>query len=158
MNAMLQKAIREGTGASLKTLFGVKAPFAGKTGTSQNYADAWFAAYNPKLTIIARVGASSPGIHFNSESNGTGSALALPLVALTLKKIESDPETRGQFIASFPDLPPELEGALDCPDFKKDNFIDKFMDLFKKKEIIFNKDSIKADRKKKSFFKRIFRK
>jgi penicillin-binding protein 1A len=158
MNAMLQKAIREGTGAPLKSLFEVTAPLAGKTGTSQNYADAWFAAYNPKLTIVARVGASSPGIHFNSGSNGTGSALALPLVALILKRIESDTETRGQFIASFPDLPPELEGALDCPDFKKDSFIDKFLDLFKKKEIVFNKDSIKADRKKNSFLRRIFRK
>jgi penicillin-binding protein 1A len=158
MNAMLQKAIREGTGASLKSLFGVTIPLAGKTGTSQNYADAWFAAYNPKLTIVARVGASSPGIHFNSELNGTGSALALPLVALTLKKLESDPETMGQFIAYFPDLPPDLAGALDCPDFKKDNVIDKFMDFFKKKEIVFKKDSVKADRKKKSFFRRIFKK
>jgi hypothetical protein len=62
------------------------------------------------------------------------------------------------FIAPFPDLPPELEGALDCPDFKKDTFIDNFLDLFKKKEIVFNKDSVKAERKKNSFFRRIFRK
>jgi penicillin-binding protein 1A len=157
LSAILQKAIREGTGAPLKNLFGVTAPFAGKTGTSQNYADAWFAAYNPKLTIVARVGASSPGIHFDSGSNGTGSALALPLVALTLKKIESDPETREQLIASFPDLPPELEGALDCPDFKKDSFFDKFLDLFKK-EIVFNTEVAKADQKKKSFLRRIFKK
>lgn len=158
MSAMLQKTITEGTGAPLKSLFGITAPLAGKTGTSQNYADAWFAAYNPKMTIVARVGASSPGIHFNSGSNGTGSALALPLVASTLKKIESDPETRRQFIVSFPDLPPELAGALDCPDFKKDSFIDKFLDLFKKKEIVFNQDSIKADRKIRSFLRRIFKK
>ena len=157
LSAILQKAIREGTGAPLKNLFGVTAPFAGKTGTSQNYADAWFAAYNPKLTIVARVGASSPGIHFDSGSNGTGSALALPLVALTLKKIESDPETREQLIASFPDLPPELEGALDCPDFKKDSFFDKFLDLFRK-EIVFNTEVAKADQKKKSFLRRIFKK
>ncbi len=158
MNAMLQKAIREGTGASLKNVYGVTAPFAGKTGTSQNYADAWFAAYNPKMTIVTRVGASSPAIHFNNGSNGTGSALALPLVALTLKKIESDPGTRGKFSAPFPDLPPELQGALDCPDFKKDTFIDNFLNLFKKKEIVFNKDSVKAERKKNSFFRRLFRK
>ena len=157
MNAMLQKAIREGTGASLKSLFGVTSPLAGKTGTSQNYADAWFAAYNPKLTIVARVGASSPGIHFISGSNGTGSTLALPLVALTLKKVESDPETRGQFIAPFPNLPPELAGALDCPDFKEDSFFDKFLDIFKKKEIVFNKDSAKAERKKRSFFRKLFK-
>jgi hypothetical protein len=79
-------------------------------------------------------------------------------VALTFKKIESDPKARRQFIASFPDLPSELEGALDCPDFKKDSFTDKIQDLFKKKKIVFNKDSFKADRRKKSFLRRIFRK
>jgi penicillin-binding protein 1A len=157
MNAMLQKATREGTGASLKTLYGVTAPLAGKTGTSQNYADAWFAAYNPGLTIVARVGASSPAIHFNNGANGTGSTLALPLVALTLRKVESDPETRRKFISLFPDLPPELKGALDCPDFKEDTFIDNFLDIFKKKEIVFNKDSAKAERRRKPFFKRLFK-
>ena len=29
-------------------------PLAGKTGTSQNYADAWFAAFNPKLIIVSQ--------------------------------------------------------------------------------------------------------
>ena len=158
ISAILQKAIREGTGATLKSIFGVTAPLAGKTGTSQNYADSWFAAFNPKMTIVTRVGASLPGIHFNSGSYGTGSALALPLVALTFKKIEADQKTREEYIASFPDLPPELTGTLDCPDFKMESIFEKFLDLFKKKEIVFNRDSIKADRKKKSFFKRIFNK
>jgi penicillin-binding protein 1A len=156
MSAMLQKAIREGTGASLKNVYGVTAPFAGKTGTSQNYADAWFAAYNPEITIVSRVGASYPGIHFNDGSDGTGSALALPLVALTLKKAESDPETREKIIAPFPDLPPDLAEALDCPDFKEKSIIDRLLDIFKKKKIDFNDDSLKADRKKRSFLKRIF--
>ncbi|MDZ7634711.1 MAG: penicillin-binding transpeptidase domain-containing protein [Bacteroidales bacterium] len=91
MGAMLQKAIREGTGASVHSVFGVRIPLAGKTGTSQNYADAWFAAFNPALVIVSRVGASTPAIHFNSGSNGSGSALALPLVALTLKKGKDQP-------------------------------------------------------------------
>lgn len=156
LSAILRKAVREGTGAPMGTLFGVTAPFAGKTGTSQNYADAWFAAFNPKMTIVARVGASSPGIHFSNGSYGTGSALALPLVALTLKAIVSDTEASEKLIAPFPELPPELEGALDCPDFKEDSFFDNFLDLFKKKEIIFNTDSVKAERKKKSFLQRIF--
>ena len=134
MSEMLQKAIREGTGISLKSVFGVNAPLAGKTGTSQNYSDAWFAAFNPKITIVTRVGASFPVIHFNNGLNGSGSTLALPLVALTLKKIESDRDLTNQFISPFPALPPELEGALDCPDFKEDNLFDKLLDLFKKEE------------------------
>ncbi len=158
LSAILQKAIREGTGASLNNVFGVATPLAGKTGTSQNYADAWFAAFNPKMTIVTRVGASSPVIHFNNGSNGSGSALALPLVALTLKKIQSNPGIMEELIAPFPDLPPELDGTLDCPDFKEDNLFDKFLDIFKKEKIIFEEDTTRADQKIRSFLKRIFRK
>ena len=154
ISAILQKAVNEGTGTSMRTVYGVTSPFAGKTGTSQNYADSWFAAFNPKLTIVARAGASSPAVHFNSQSFGTGSALALPLVAMTLKKTESHPETARQFITSFPGLPPELAGALDCPDFKDDNFLDKLMDILKKKEV---EDFYKVERKKKPFLERLFR-
>ena len=154
ISAILQKAILEGTGTSLRSVYGVTTPVAGKTGTSQNYADAWFAAFTPKLTIVARAGSSSPAIHFDNQSFGTGSSLALPLVALTLKMAESDPETSIQFFAPFPVLSPELLSSLDCPDFKEDNFLDKLLDLFKKKEV---DDFYKTQRKKKPFLERIFR-
>jgi penicillin-binding protein 1A len=156
MSAMLQKAILEGTGVSMNSVFGVNLPLAGKTGTSQNYADAWFAAFNPKLVIISRAGASTNAIHFNDGSNGSGSALALPLVALTLKKVQMNPVLREQFIMPFPDLSPELKSALDCPDFKEDNIIDKFFDLFKNKKTDFENRPNKAKPKKRSFLKRLF--
>ncbi len=156
ISAILQKAIREGTGASMSSVFGVNLPLAGKTGTSQNYADAWFAAFNPKLVIVTRVGASSQSIHFNNGSNGSGSALALPLVALTLKKVQLNAGLMEQLITPFPDLPPELEGALDCPDFKEKNIFDKFLDLFQNKKKSFDNGVNKAKPKKRSFFKRLF--
>jgi penicillin-binding protein 1A len=131
MSAMLQKAIREGTGASVHSVYDVTVPLAGKTGTSQNYADAWFAAFNPGLVIVSRVGASSPAIHFNTGSNGSGSALALPLVALTLKKAEADPELKKLIDIPFPELPPELALALDCPDFREKTFFDRIIDIFR---------------------------
>ncbi len=154
INAVLQKAVREGTGTSMQTVYGVNSAFAGKTGTSQNYADAWFAAYNPGITIVARTGASLPSIHFNSRYYGTGSALALPLVALTLKKTESHPGTASRFTEAFPPLPPELQGALDCPDFKEDNLSDKLIDIFRKQRIdrYYN-----TERKKRFFPGRLFR-
>jgi penicillin-binding protein 1A len=156
MSSILQKAVREGTGASMRTVFGVTLPLAGKTGTSQNYADAWFAAVNPKLIIVSRVGASSPSVHFNTGSYGSGSALALPLVALTLKQVQLNPVLREELIADFTDLPPELAGALDCPDFKEKNAFDKFRDLFKKDKINFDTQVNKSKQKKKPFFKRLF--
>jgi len=162
MSAMLQKAIREGTGASMSSVYGVSFPLAGKTGTSQDYSDAWFAAFNPKLVIVSRVGASSRAIHFNSGSNGSGSTLALPLVALTLKKVRQDPVLMESLVASFPELPPELAGALDCPDFKDKNLFERIIDIFEKDKKPYDpagtKTKTKTKRKKDSFFRRIFRK
>jgi penicillin-binding protein 1A len=155
MSAMLQKAIREGTGASVYSVYGVRIPLAGKTGTSQNYADAWFAAFNPGIVIVSRVGASSPAIHFNSGKYGSGSALALPLVALTLKNAEADKELYDELNCSFPDMPPELSGALDCPDFREKNFFDRLFDLLENNEIDFEK----AGRKNlRTILEKIFRK
>jgi penicillin-binding protein 1A len=153
MGAMLQKAISEGTGASVHGVYGVKIPLAGKTGTSQNYADAWFAAFNPGLVIVTRVGASSPAIHFNSGRNGSGSALALPLVALTLRKAETNTELMKLINKPFPELPPELAATMDCPDFMEKSFFDKLIDLFSDDVV----DYEKSGKRRRSFFRRILR-
>jgi penicillin-binding protein 1A len=160
ISSILQRAIIEGTGASMGSVYGVILPLAGKTGTSQDYADAWFTAFNPKLVIVSRVGASLPSVHFNNGANGSGSALALPLVALTLKKVQGDRKLTGKLISQFPELPPDLAAELDCPDFREDKIFDNFLDIFKK-----DKEKIKPGKvttpspeapRKKSFFQRIF--
>lgn len=153
MNAMLEKAIRQGTGAAVHSVYGVRVPLAGKTGTSQNYADAWFAAYNPGLVIVSRVGASTPSIHFNNGHYGSGSALALPLVAMTLKKVEKEKKLMEQISVPFPPLPPELAMALDCPDFREKSFFDRIFDMFREKEI----DYDKTTRRRRIIRGRIFR-
>jgi penicillin-binding protein 1A len=153
MGAMLEKAIREGTGASVHSVYGVKVPLAGKTGTSQNYADAWFAAFNPGLVIVSRVGASTPSIHFNNGSYGSGSALALPLVALTLKKAEKNREVMERINVPFAPLTPELAMALDCPDFRDKSFFDRLFDVFRDNSIDYRKES----RRRRIIRGRIFR-
>lgn len=162
MSAMLQKAVREGTGATMAGIYKVSFPWAGKTGTSQNYSDAWFCAFNPKLVMVTRVGASTPAIHFNQGSNGSGSALALPLVALTVKKVEMDPAEREKLTASFPPLPADLQGSMDCPDFRELKLLDRIESLFEKgkkhpekTKTIIEKDKEEAQpevKKKKSIF------
>jgi penicillin-binding protein 1A len=159
MSAMLQKAVREGTGVGMSANYGVTSPWAGKTGTSQNYSDAWFGAFNPRLVMVARVGASTPAIHFNQGSNGSGSALALPLVARTLKKAELDRALKEELITAFPALPAGLQGALDCPDYRDETFMDKVRSIFEKeKEYPVREKSLaepetpKVKKKKKSIF------
>jgi penicillin-binding protein 1A len=158
MSAMLRKAVSEGTGASVSSVYGVNIPLGGKTGTSQNYADAWFAVFNPGIVMVSRVGASTAAIHFNNGSYGSGSALALPLVALTLKKVNGDRKLMEEFISDFPELPGELQYALDCPDFREKNFFDRFIDIFQPEEVTYDSRHDKIDRRLRSIFRKIFRK
>jgi penicillin-binding protein 1A len=156
MSEILQKAVREGTGAAMGSVYGVTLPIAGKTGTSQDYADAWFAAFNPTLVIVSRVGAMLPSVHFYDSRNGTGSALALPLVALTLKKVQKDNELMIRLISPFPVLSPELAAELDCPDFKEDRLFENVFDFFRRDKNRSVKDTTGSGVRKKSIFKRIF--
>lgn len=162
MNEILQKAINEGTGRSIRSTYNVNLPLAGKTGTSQDYADAWFVGYNPNLVIATRVGASLPSIHFNNGSNGSGSKLALPIVAKTLQKIQRTKNFKKKYFVSFKSLPEAYDDALACVDYMEDSDIEKFWDkIFKEKNTNFEKTSKKAERKankkkKKPFFKRLF--
>ena len=100
ITAMLQRAVNEGTGASLRNTFGLRMDLAGKTGTSQDYSDAWFIGYTPGLAIGAWVGAMDPSIHF-SGGNGTGSKLALPIVGSVLRDVERSPELRKRYARPF---------------------------------------------------------
>ena len=53
LNSILQKVVTEGTGhrAALSDR-----PVAGKTGTTENYGDAWFVGYVPQLVVAVWVG------------------------------------------------------------------------------------------------------
>lgn len=156
MSAMLQKAIREGTGISIPTRYGLDIPLAGKTGTSQNYSDAWFAAFTPGIVIVTRAGASTRAVHFNNGSYGSGSALALPLAALTLKKISAGKTLSERYLRPFPPLPPELADALNCPDFRDKSFFDEIIDIFQPRRT-YNDDPGRTERRIRSLIERIFR-
>lgn len=162
LNGILQKAIQEGTGKSVRDVYGITLPLAGKTGTSQDYADAWFIAYNPNLVLATRVGTSLPSIHFNKGANGSGSTLALPLIAKTLEKVQKNSRLRKQFSTSFEVSTIEYENALNCEDYLEDSAFETFIDgIFTSERTTFERASKKAERKekkknKKSFLKRIF--
>ena len=163
MSAMLQKAISEGTGGSMSGTYGVQLPLAGKTGTSQDYADSWFLAYSPKLVLAARVGAPYPSIHFNSGSNGSGSALALPIVAKTLQGVQRSNGLKKRFFPPFPELPEAYAYAMACDDYLDDSEIERILEsVFSSDVTTFEKASKKAKRKarkkeKKGFFNRLFK-
>jgi penicillin-binding protein 1A len=72
----------EGTASSVKSL-GFKLPAAGKTGTTNDYKDAWFLGYTNALTCGVWVGFDQPQTIM---SRGYGSALALPVWTQTMLK------------------------------------------------------------------------
>ncbi|MBA2385199.1 MAG: PBP1A family penicillin-binding protein [Actinobacteria bacterium] len=53
LNSILQKAVSQGTGTRAQL---PDRPVAGKTGTTENYADAWFVGYTPQLAVAIWVG------------------------------------------------------------------------------------------------------
>ncbi|ADI30926.1 penicillin-binding protein 1A [Methylotenera versatilis] len=74
MNSMMQSVIRNGTAA--KALKLGRSDIAGKTGTTNDHIDAWFAGYSPKQVAIAWVGFDTPKPLGRGE---TGAVAALPI-------------------------------------------------------------------------------
>jgi penicillin-binding protein 1A len=84
---MLKGAVNKGTATRLRSRYGLTSEaIAGKTGTTQNNADAWFIGYTPQLVVGCWVGFDQPSIHFATSSTGQGSVAALPIVGSFLRK------------------------------------------------------------------------
>ena len=75
MNELLRDVIRKGTATAAMSL-GLTVPAAGKTGTTDDYKDAWFIGYTTRLTCGAWVGMDRPE---RIADRGYGSKLALPI-------------------------------------------------------------------------------
>lgn len=74
MVAMLQEVVNFGTGMAAKAL---ARPAAGKTGTTNNYTDAWFMGFTPQLTTGVWVGYDDKRVSLGKAE--TGSRAALPI-------------------------------------------------------------------------------
>jgi penicillin-binding protein 1A len=74
LNTMLQGAVQRGTGMAAGK--GLNRPIAGKTGTSQDFIDAWFAGFTPDLVTTVWVGFDTPTPLGTGE---TGGAVAAPI-------------------------------------------------------------------------------
>jgi penicillin-binding protein 1A len=74
VDSMLKDVVKQGTATRALSL--KRTDIAGKTGTTNDSIDAWFAGYNPKLVGIAWIGFDKPKNLGNRE---TGGGLALPI-------------------------------------------------------------------------------
>ncbi|MBN2515245.1 MAG: PBP1A family penicillin-binding protein [Deltaproteobacteria bacterium] len=81
MNSLLRSVVTDGTARSLAWR-GITFPAAGKTGTTNDYRDAWFVGYTPDILALVWVGFD------NADSVGAeGSVAALPIWAELMKAL-----------------------------------------------------------------------
>lgn len=133
ITAILQNVISEGTGSSLRSVYRIHSEIAGKTGTSQDYSDAWFISYSTQLVIGTWVGAMDREVHFHS-SIGSGSSLALPVIGKVWSKIENTADLRKKYTGSF-FTPDSCLAQMDCDPIKEQTALSDFFDrLMEKKE------------------------
>ena len=74
MTSLLRDVVRYGTGAKAMSLG--RQDLAGKTGTTNDSIDAWFAGYNPDLVAISWIGFDNPTSLGDTE---TGGGASLPI-------------------------------------------------------------------------------
>jgi membrane carboxypeptidase/penicillin-binding protein len=82
MTSMLRDVIERGTGASARGL-GVRGAVAGKTGTTDDYRDAWFIGYSTSVVVGVWVGFDQPA---PIGRDAYGARIALPIWAEFMKR------------------------------------------------------------------------
>jgi len=149
ITAILQIAINEGTGVKMRNYYGIRSPLAGKTGTAQNYSDAWFIAYTPHLVIGTWAGARSPHVHF-SNGLGSGSSLALPVTGMIISSIEKQTSMKKTYLTAF-EVYDSASVTIDCDPFREKGLSGVMHRLLKKKQ-----KTNEPDQKERSRFRKFF--
>jgi 1A family penicillin-binding protein len=99
MVTMLQDVVARGTGASVRS-YGLSAAIGGKTGSTNDYRDAWFVGFNSSVVVGVWTGFDQPQ---TIRQGGTGARVALPIWADFMRRVQRRLPAR-----SF-DPPPGLE-------------------------------------------------
>ena len=112
MTAMLEEVVQFGTGIQAKQL---GRPSAGKTGTTQDYTDAWFIGFTPQITSGVWVGFDDKQISLGKKE--TGARAALPIWMQFMKNaLEGQPEIEFANVVPLEQQANEHEVHVDTPD------------------------------------------
>jgi membrane carboxypeptidase/penicillin-binding protein len=83
MVTMLRDVVERGTGASARR-YGVQGPIGGKTGTTNDYHDAWFVGFSSSVVAGVWVGFDQPE---RIQNAGSGARVALPIWAEFMRRV-----------------------------------------------------------------------
>ncbi len=112
MVAMLEEVVQFGTGVHAKEL---GRPSAGKTGTTNDFTDAWYIGFTPQITTGVWVGNDDPRISLGKKE--TGAQAALPIWLEFMQQA-----TQGTPVEDFPNvvtlekIAPTKQVQVDVPD------------------------------------------
>jgi penicillin-binding protein 1A len=100
MTSLLQDVARIGTASRARELG--RSDLAGKTGTTNNHVDAWFAGYNPAQVAVTWMGYDQPR---SLGSQETGGRAALPIwidyMKFALKDVPDEPYKAPEGVVSI---------------------------------------------------------
>ena len=121
MISLLQGVVNSGSGRRMRAEpYNFTNQIGGKTGTTQNHSNGWFMGVTPNLVGGVWSGWEDQAIHFETLGEGQGANMALPVFAIFLKKVYSDP-LLGIMEADEFERPSDFKWELDCDKVKKTN-------------------------------------
>ena len=75
MTSMLQTVLDKGTGGSARWKYNFYHPAGGKTGTTQNWTDAWFVGFSKQIAAGVWIGVDDPRVSLGEGQDGSKAAL-----------------------------------------------------------------------------------
>jgi penicillin-binding protein 1A len=115
---LLQGVVNSGSGRRMRNEpYNFTNQIGGKTGTTQNHSNGWFMGVTPNLVGGVWSGWEDQSIHFENLSEGQGANMALPVFAIFLQKVYSDPHF-GIMEADEFERPSDFNIDVDCNQVK----------------------------------------
>ena len=112
MVAMLEEVVQFGTGVRAKEL---GRPSAGKTGTTNDFTDAWYIGFTPQLTAGVWVGNDDKRISLGKKETGARAALPIWLEFMQ-QALQGSPVEEFQNVVPLEKIAPTKQVQVDVPD------------------------------------------
>jgi len=88
MISLLGTVIDKGTAKNARRIYGFKYPAGAKTGTTNNFSDAWLVGFTPYITTGVWVGVDNPAVSLGPRQSGA--VAALPIWAKFMREVHKE--------------------------------------------------------------------
>jgi penicillin-binding protein 1A len=117
------------------SMYNIRSEIGGKTGTTNDFADGWFVAITPELTVGVWTGGDEKWVRFYTLEEGQGYTTARPIVQKFFEKIEKD-KTLGYNVKKRFKVPADKSylGLMNCRKYKSKRPDLEFDETIQRKE------------------------